>query len=257
MPKMTLIGMVQTILSDMNEDEVNSLDDTPIANQVALIVRDTYYDMVNARLWPTHTKMKPLVPSTNEDFPTHMKLPERVSRVELIKYNTKDQMSDGDGSDVYKDMIYLAPEDFLRMVHQNNPANSNIKTITDTLTADGVKYFIITDKDPEFWTSFDDEWIIFDSYDSTYDDTLQAQKSLALVQEEPAWTPSDTFIPDMPTKAFPMLLSESKKAAFITLKQVTNPIEVERARRQRTWMGGEKHRTRNKGFRYPDYGRRT
>jgi hypothetical protein len=79
---------------------------------------------------------------------------------------------------------------------------------------------------------------------------------MASVYEEPSWTQSDTFIPDLPTKAFPLLLSESKKAAFIKIKQTSDPVEVERARKQRTWMAGEKFRSRPKGFYYPDYGRK-
>ena len=256
MPKRTLLDMVQTILSSMNEDEVNSLDDTQSANQVAMVLRDTYFAMVNDRLWPTHSTMIPLTGSTDNLHPTHLLIPDEVSHVELLKYNIKDQMSNANGLDNYKELVYLEPAAFLRRAHQHNPANSDVVTVTDTLSAEGVKYFVLNDKDPEFWTSFDDEWIVCDSYDSTNDDTLQSQKTLAMVSKEPTWTPKDDFIPDMPTKAFPLLLAEATKVAFITLKQTSNPAEEERARRQRTWMAGEKHRTRNKGIRYPDYGRK-
>ena len=256
MPKYTLLDMVQSVLSDMNEGEVNSLDDTTASNQVATIVRDTYYDIINARLWPTHAKLANLTPSTDDTYPTHMKLPEKAYSVESVRYNTKDQMSNADGLDTYATMIYLDPEQFLDRMNQHNPANSNVQTILDNLSGTGVKLFIQNDKDPEFYTSFDDEWLVFDSFDASYDDTLQGQKTVASLQIEPDWTPSDGFIPDLPTKAFPLLLSESKKAAFIKLKQTSDPVEVERSRKQRTWMAGEKHRTRNKGINYPDYGRK-
>jgi hypothetical protein len=153
-------------------------------------------------------------------------------------------------------MVYLDPEDFIKLIYQRKPANSNIQTIMDNLSSENVKLFIQNDKDPEYYTSFDDEWLIFDSFDSNHDDTLQAQKTVASIQLEPEWEHNDSFIPDLPTKAFALLLSESKKAAFIKLKQASDPVEVERARKQRTWMAGEKHRTRDKGIRYPNYGRR-
>jgi hypothetical protein len=158
--------------------------------------------------------------------------------------------------DKYSEIEQLDPDDFMNLILQRNPANSNITTVLDNLSNSGVKLFIENDKDPQYWTSFDDEWIIFDSYDSSYDDTIQNQKTMASVYIEPSWTQSDTFVPDLPTKAFPLLLSEAKKAAFVKVKQTADPVEVERARKQRTWMAGEKHRTRNKGINYPDYGRK-
>jgi hypothetical protein len=257
MPKMTLISMVQTILSDLNEDEVNSIDDTQTANQVATVVRDTYYHLISERIWPIHQNVAQLQAVSNDSYPTHMKVPDDVATVVSLRYNSKDQMSDATGLEEAKEIVYLSPEEFIQRSYNHNPAASNVSTIIDNLSTDGVRLLIETDKSPEYWTSFDDEHIIFDSYDSTYDDTLQAQKSMALVEKEPSWTPSDTFIPDMPAKAFSYLLEEAKKAAFISIKQTSNPVAEERARRQRTWQAGAKHRTRNKGIRYPDYGRRT
>lgn len=255
MPRYTLLDMVQTIMSDMNEDLVNSIDDTQTADQVARIVRDTYYDMLNARLWPTTAKLSTLTPSADNNYPTHVKIPDNVYRLEKIRYNVKDQISNADGLDEYKEIQWLSPDDFMTIVLQRNPANSDITTVLDNLSNTGVKLFIENDKDPQYWTSFDDEWVVFDSYDISFDDTIQSQKIMASVYIEPGWTQADTFIPDLPTKAFPLLLSESKKAAFVKVKQSQDPIEIERSRKQRTWMAGEKHRTRDKGINYPDYGR--
>ena len=242
-------------MSDMNEDVVNSIDDTQTADQVARIVRDSYYDLLNARLWPTAAVLTTLDASTDDAFPTHARIPDDVYKVESVRYNVKDQMSDADGLDSYKEMTYLLPDEFLSLILKRNAANSNIQTVLDTLSNDSVKLLIQNDKDPEYWTSFDDEWIVFDSFDSSFDDTIQSQKTMVKVYKEPAWEWRDEFIPDLPTKAFPLLLSESKKAAFIKVKQASDPVEVERARKQRTWMAGEKHRTRPRGFYYPDYGR--
>lgn len=45
--KQTLLEMVQLILSSIDGEEVNSIDDTVEANQVALIVKSVYYDMLS------------------------------------------------------------------------------------------------------------------------------------------------------------------------------------------------------------------
>ena len=44
--KFTLLEMVQEILSDMDSDEVDSIEDTVEAEQVATIVRSTYLAMM-------------------------------------------------------------------------------------------------------------------------------------------------------------------------------------------------------------------
>ncbi len=44
--KYTLLEIVQEILSDMDSDEVNSIDDTTESEQVATIVKSTYLSMM-------------------------------------------------------------------------------------------------------------------------------------------------------------------------------------------------------------------
>jgi hypothetical protein len=258
MPKYSLLDMTQSILSDNDEDEVNSVSDTLTSLQVVNILKDTYFALVSERKWPTHEKLRTLNASTDSLYPTHMKLPDGVMEIDVntVRYNIKDQMSDATGLDNYADMVFLEPSAFLDFINARNPAESNILTVVDNLTTNRIKLKIATDKDPEFFTTFDDEYLVFDSYDSSYDDTLQEQKSLVSVLEEPAWENKDDFVPDVPSKFFPLYLAEAKKASAIKLRQTNDPVEVERARRQRTWMAGEKHRVRNKGVTYPNYGRK-
>ena len=256
MPKMTLLDMTQRILSSIGGQEVNSINDSGEADDVVFIIKDTYYALVTERLWPQHRKLRTLDASTDNQYPCYLRIPDNVVKVVSLSYNVKDEMSDATGLDKYKELKYLEPDVFLDRMYTLDPAASNVITKVDTNSGAGVKMLFINDKDPEFWTSFDDEWIITDSYDSSYDDTLQTQKTLAKVYEEPAWEHDDNFIPDMPQKAFPYLLAEAKKVAAIEIKQAFNPAQDERARRLRTWLAGEKKQTGPKGFGYPGYGRK-
>jgi hypothetical protein len=258
MPKYTLLDMVQSVLSDLNEDLVNSIDDTGTSDQVARIVKETYFHLHDSRIWPHTQKLMTLVSSADSNFPTHMKLPDSVALVNDVRYNTKDQITDADGLDNYTSITYITPEEMLDRMQQLNPSNAEVVTVTDAPDVEstaGIKYFIRNDKDPEYWTSFDDEWLVFDSYDVSFDDTLQSQKSLVLADVDPAWTHSDTFIPDLPAKAFSLLLEESKKAAAFKINQGLDPVANERARKQRTWLAGEKHRRADRSVSYPNYGR--
>ena len=42
--KRTLLEMVQSILSDMDSEDVNAVSDTLEAQQVASVIEDTYYN---------------------------------------------------------------------------------------------------------------------------------------------------------------------------------------------------------------------
>ena len=72
--KYTLLEIVQEILSDMDSDEVNSIDDTVESQQVASIVRSAYMALMSNRNWAHLRKLVNLVNSTTTAQPTHMYL---------------------------------------------------------------------------------------------------------------------------------------------------------------------------------------
>ena len=246
--KMTLLEIVQDILNDMDSDEVNSISDSVESAQVVSIIKDAYYDLINTRAWPQNYKLSTLEGVADADRPSHLKLPENVSEIEFIKYNVKESGSD----DLYRKMEYLTPDEFIDHVILRNSSDSNVQVVTQS----EVKLNILNDQHPTYWTSFDDEYVIFDSFHSTYDTVLQQSKSLIHCLFEPSWTVSDSFIPDMPSKAFPLLLSTAKNACFIKLKQVSDPVEQDRARRHKTYLANNKWRHKKGTTNYPNYGRK-
>ncbi len=249
MPKYTVLQMTQSILSDMNSDEVNSITDTTEALQVANIIKDSYYDIITEGDWPHLQTLMALTSSGDATKPTHMGIPENVQEIKVIKYNCR---LSTDTRDNYKDITYLEPDEFLKNSMGNISSNSNVSTITDF---SGVSFMVLNDKPPSYWTSFDNEWIVFDSYDSAVDSIMQASKSQCLALREPSFTISDSFVPDLPSKAFPYLLSESKSAAFLALKNTANAKEEQRANRQKMRMSRERWRVGG-GIKFPNYGRR-
>ena len=55
--KENLLALTQGILSDINGEEVNSIDDTVEAAQVAQIIIDTYFDIISLREYPEHREL--------------------------------------------------------------------------------------------------------------------------------------------------------------------------------------------------------
>lgn len=218
MAKLTLLDMVQQILNAMDSDEVNSISDTVESAQVATIVKETFFDLMALRDWPFLRTESALTGLADTNNPTKMLIPETINKIFWIKYNKKE-------------VSYLDPKSFKDMIDMR-VAGTNV---------DSNGY--VTNLDPVYWTTFDDEYVVFDGYDSSVDSTLQTSKSFVYGVTAPSWTHSDGFIPDLPDKYFPTLLAEAKSACFINLKQQMNNREEMKAKRGRTTMQNEAWRS--------------
>lgn len=246
--KLSLLDIVQDILSDMSSDEVNSIDDTPESLQVAQIVKATYFAMLSNRNWPHTKRLIELTPSLSSLRPTHVTVPENVKEMVIINYDTAKTT---DTRKLYKEVKWLENDAFLFMLNARNSADTDVVTVADP---SGVELLIQKDKAPSYYTSFDDKVIILDSYDSNVDSTIQADKLQAIAYIVPSWTHTDSFIPDLPTEAFPALLEEAKSRAMFKLKEVQDIKAEQEAGRQHRWLS-RKAWTVNGGIKYPNYGR--
>lgn len=250
MAKMTLLEMVQDILSDMDSDEVNSISDTIESQQVAQVIKTSYNEMISNRNWPNLKKLRQLESVGDANKPNYLKLPEKTKELIFFKY---DKISLAVPKINIQDIKYKEPDDFLRLVSSRDSTLATVDTVSDF---SGVTLLIVNNLAPTYWTSFDDQYIITDSYDSEVDSTLQASKTQALLYIEPTWVHSDSAVPDLPSEAFSGLLEEAKSTAFLTIKQVGNQKAEQKANRQSKWLS-RKAWVAAGGIRYPDYGRKS
>lgn len=248
MAKMTLLEMTQDILSDMDSDEVNSINDSVESLQVAQIIKTTYYNIIDGRDYDFLYELFQLDASGTSSRPTHMKLPENIIDLKYIKYNCKTLT---DTKDKYLKIKYLMPEDFMEVVDSRNSSKSNVTVVTDPT---GISINVMNDKAPEYFTSFDDENLVFDSYDSQVDTTLQNNKTQCHGKRSVAFTLLDSFTPDLPVQMFSYLLAEAKSTAFVTLKQMPNAKAEQISNSQKRRMSQDAWRVKN-GIHYPNYGR--
>lgn len=249
MPKYTLLDMTQDILSDMNSDEVNSIADTIESMQVAQIIKSTYYNIIDGRDWPHLYQMFQLTPSGDIAKPTHMQLPENVIDVSWIKYDCKEF---GETRDRVRKMTYKSPQDFMYLLEQRNSTESNIDEVVDP---SGVSLNIFNDRAPSYYTSFDNEYIIFDAYDIAVDNTLQNSKTSCYGKVYPTWSMTDTFIPDLPTQSFSYLLNEAKSTCFLRIKEVADQKAEQHSITQRRRQSQDAWRVAG-GIKFPNYGRK-
>jgi len=209
----------------MNHSSVNSISDTVESRQIAEEARVVYYDMMDRDDWPHLMQLMPLEALGDTSKPNFLKIPEDVVRIDNVRYEIT---ISGNTNREFDDIIYLEPTAFLNHIMPRNTDNTDVDVIDND---NGVPLFIINDERPRFWTTFDDEFIVFDAYDSAVDTTLQASKSLMLAKKIPTWTSSDTFIPDMPDQMFGTFVAEVTASAFTYWKQGTSPKDEQRAAR--------------------------
>ena len=92
--KKSLLELVQDILSAIDADEVNSIDDTVEAMQVATVIKNVYLSMASNRNWSGQKKLISFNHSGTPDKPTHIKSPDNLKELHLFNYNaTKDNLT--------------------------------------------------------------------------------------------------------------------------------------------------------------------
>lgn len=249
MAKKTLLEMTQDILNDMDSDNVNSINDTVESQQVAAIIRSCFEEMIGNRNWPHLKKLVQFDSLSDMSRPNYMKLPLGMKELVLFKYDCRE---DGDEDKNYQDVTYKDPDDFLRYVSLRKSSADNVIEVTDT---SGVVLLIFNDKAPQYWTSFDDLYIVTDAYDSEVDDTLQTSKTQCIAYMEPTWQHIDEYVPFLPEEAFPALVNEAKSTASILIKQMANQKAEQKAARQNRWLSRKAWKAHG-GLDYPDYGRK-
>lgn len=140
----------------------------------------------------------------------------------------------------FLDVYPLSSYDFITYVSQLNPLDSNVGSfiLTREQFATGSSgdftFYFKTDIQPKYYTVISNQYVIFDSYDSTQETYLQNTKTLASAWLMPAFQKTDTFTPVLDEQQFPYLLQESKALAFAELKQMPHQKAEIEVRRQTT-----------------------
>lgn len=245
----TLLSMTQDVLEDISGDEVNSIDDTLEATRVAKIIKGKYMAMMSNRNWPHMHQALTITPRSDSNFPTHMSIEDDLKELTLLTYDVSKL---GATSKNYEPIKYKKPDDFLRYINNRSSANSNVTVVTDD---SGVELLIITDKQPEYYTSFDDENLVFDAYDSDVDTTLQGSKTQAMGYVMPTFSLTDGYVIDIPTEAEAALLEQCKSTAQWKLRQIQDPDAEVETRRQQRWLSRKAWRV-NGETSSPNYGRK-
>lgn len=221
--KRTLLEMVQSVLNDMDSEPVNSITDTVEAGQIASVIEDTYYNLIAALHIPEHQKLIQLTALSDTNYPTAFTYPDNTKEIISFEYNGKD-------------VVYVEPLIFLSRNQDSGVLVSDPGSVTS--------YYVADDRDPSYFTTFDDEHLICNSYNADTEATLQASKTRCLAHVYPLFSQVDTFEPVLDDPLLPYLLAEAKSTCFSLFKSGSDPKIEQAARRLKSYNQNDMYRNK-------------
>ena len=233
---------------------VSTIDDSVDSQQVAKIAEDIFYEVVNDVFnQPLAQNIYQLDALADSTKPNYLKIPAAVTNIHesTIRYNVTTGAS-GSSTLKWQEVHYLHPQDFLDYIGSRSTTTTNTQIVTDF---SGVQFVIYNKKAPKYCTSFDQEYLVFDSFDSDVDSTLQKSKSQVLASEQRTFSVSDTYEIDLPEWFHPTYLNLVKARASEYLRQ--EPLMSDKMKGERGLLNARrKMRVGNKKYQSKRYGRR-
>lgn len=239
--RLTLLEMTQQILSAMDGDEVNTISDTVESYQVALLIRQVFYDIATELQLPEHENLFQLTPSNDSELPCLMSLPTNVVRLDNIQYDNK---LSTDTHANWQPVEFMPFDEFIQ--YQNSLKEwptTDVKEMLVPSNGDTFKFLCRKDVFPTYYTTFNDTTLVFNGYKSTEDSTLQNSKTLCAGSVYPTFTLSDSFTATLDPSQFSYFFNKAKTRAFFEIKQQENPESARETRDQKIRLQKAKRRT--------------
>lgn len=250
--KYTLLELTQRILESMDSDEVDSISDSPESLAVANIIKECYFDILGKLDLPEGESIFQLTASGDNTKPTLMTLPTDLLDLDRVFYN------DGSLSNPsWYPLQFVSFDGFLELQNMLDTTDTNVGTMDVLHNSQTFVFKYNNDRLPKYYTSFDDNTLLFDSYDASVNTTLVGAKTLAYGAREPTFSMENTYTPELDARQFQLLLQAAKAQAFIELKQVSNSKAETKERRNEILAQRTKRAVDNRTEkeRYHGYGR--
>ena len=249
MAKRTILELVQQLGEGIGSDEIDSLDETIEASEIATILKQTFNEVISRKRWEfiaDRVRQLDAIAGGSTQLNTLL-IPSDVTRINCLKYrNTDNTVVE------FTEIEYLQPCEFLEYVQSRNSADANVTAIAND---DGVAINVLTDAPPTRWTSFDEEVITFDAYDSTVATGNLAADSVIIADIVPSIDYTDpTATLKLPERMETLVFNEALSTCNYRLRQTNDPRADRIARRQHISLR-ENEAITNKDTKEANYGR--
>jgi len=226
--KYTLLELTQAVLSSMDGEEINSINDSIESQQVVEVIKTVYDDILSRGGILKNKAPFNLDASNDTTKPVLMSVPADIESIEWIKYDTRQAT---DTVPVWNTLTFMPLVDFIDYMHGFNQSETYVKTFNYTADGFTTTYVYRNDTHPLYYTSVDDHTIIFDAYDSAVESTLQSSKTFCYGTKVTDFERLDTFVPNLQPQQFALLLNEAKSLAWAELRQTVHQKAEQSARR--------------------------
>lgn len=219
----TVLQYVQSCLSTMDSDEVDAINDTAESMQVANLLSDVYFELLNRQEWEFLKGPVTLTAAGDITQPTRFNVPAGLRHLHNLWYNVSTS-----GGVERRELTFMEPADFLNVLGSGLAATG--KTLV-TLPSQ-IQFYVRNDRMPSFWTTFDDQSVWCDAFRTATETSLVSSKVSALGVTIPAFSVTDTFVPTLPENTVPLLQASLNAAAHLYFKQQASAPDEVRVRRQ-------------------------
>lgn len=250
MEKRTLLEIVNDVATSLDYETVSDIGETPESERIVRIARMCYMEIMSKEDWP-HLKVVTRLESLSDPTkPFMLKIPTDLAEIHTIRYETT---PDGSDRKTWQTIEYLPfPNDFLDKVLTRDTSRDEIEVYE---TEEGISIPVYIDRFPSFCTTFDDVHLVFDAFNEDVDSTLQNSKTVVNGISSKGWVNSNTFVPDMPARMFPLYEAKVRVKANEYLRQVRLSEDLYETR---SGFNRLRRKTRvSEENRKPRYGRRT
>lgn len=218
---MTLVEMTERVAQFCNASHVNSINDSDESIKIAKIIKETYETMILSQEIQTALELFKLQSASNESLKTTLYLPTEALTLDIVKYTNKE-------GKLYSP-TYLEPMEFISRSLDLDVTRADVETVTDKES--NATFNILNSRDPQYYTVMAGKYLVFDSYNSSVESTLQGRNALVYGHTLPAFELSDDFTPDLQEQQFQVLLSKAKTAADMELRNNYNQVEADRGKK--------------------------
>lgn len=255
--KYTLLDIVKNILSSLDSDEVESINDTTESQQVALIVRGAFYDLQSRLNLPEHFDFFNLTSTVSASTPVTLYLPTNVSSVSWLKY---DLTKPTDENKNIKELVYLPLDQFTELSYSYAASQEQTQSYVVPRGSYNINLYCVNTRGPSYYSVVNDSVVLFDSFDSETESYITASKITGYGKLQYDFPLLDTFTPSLDEQQFQLLVNEAKGTAWVELKQTANERAEKKVRQH--LIASQKNKrgvgTTNADFKskLPDYGRK-
>lgn len=225
----TLLAVVQDAANSINKRIPESLDQTLETTRITNICIRELEEIYAEADWPFMKNIDQLESVSDANQPTKLKIPDNMNKVNefIVRYRS-DRVADTTQKNTT--LHYIHPSVFIT---RQQALDSSATNTTKTTTNEGTVFYVLNDRPPNYYTSFDDNFIFLNSYDSAKESTVQQVNTTVISTVEPSILREVDEIVGLPNNFYVYWQQRCRASCWADIKNKLNQREEAKARKSK------------------------